>query len=114
MLVWADLLAAIFNESGDTLLQTMAREGLRLYFPAYLFAGCNIVLASAFSATGRPGPAFGLSLFRGCVGVLLVVFPLSALGGMTGVWLTVPVVELLALLGGGFLAVRTGLTAGDR
>lgn len=114
VLVWADPLAAIFNESGDTLLQTMAREGLRLYFPAYLFAGCNIVLASAFSATGRPGPAFGLSLFRGCVGVLLVVFPLSALGGMTGVWLTVPVVELLALLGGGFLAVRTGLTAGGR
>lgn len=98
--LWADPIAAVFNETGDPALQAIAVRGLKLYFPAFFFVGFNVVTASYFSAAGRPRPGFVVSVLRGLVLILPLTFLLAEWFGMTGVWLTFPVTEGLTALAG--------------
>jgi len=93
VLLWAGPIAAMFNESGDQVLQAIAVRGLKLYFPAFFFVGFNVVTAVYFSAAGRSVPGFVISILRGFVLVLPLTFLLAGLWGMTGVWLTFPAAE---------------------
>ena len=77
----------------------MGAEGLKHYFLACPFAGWNILLSVHFTSTDTPRPAHAISLLRGFLLILPLSFLLSALGGMTGLWLTFPATEgLVALL----------------
>lgn len=100
-----------FNSAQDAVLQAIAEDGLRLYFLAIPFAGCNIALSFFFTSTGRALPAHIISLLRGLVLIVPMAFLLSALFALTGVWLAFPMTELLvALCGFGILlfpAVRS-------
>lgn len=103
ILLGAHPLAMLFNRDGDPALQAIAVEGLKLYFTNCPFAGVSIVLAVYFTSTDNPFPAHVTSLLRGFVLVLPLAFGLSALWGMTGLWLTVPLTEVLtAALAGVF------------
>lgn len=105
--LWADPIAAVFNEAKDPALQAIAVRGLKLYFPAFFFVGFNVVAAVYFSAAGRPRPGFVISILRGLVLILPLTFLLAELWGMTGVWLTFPVTETLtALVGMAFLLLE--------
>lgn len=96
----ASPIAAAFNSEHNPLLQSIAVEGLRLYFFACPFAGFNIILSVFFTSTEQPGPAQILSLLRGFVVVLPAAFLLSAAFGTAGVWSAFPVTEfLVACLG---------------
>lgn len=86
---------AVFNNSGDTLLASIASHGIVLYFLAFPFVGINIISASVFSASARPIQAFILSCARGFAVILPCVFLLSHFFEMTGVWLSFPVSEAL-------------------
>lgn len=92
----AEPLAALFNRDRDPALQSIAVQGLRLYFLGCPWAGLNTVLAVYFTATDCPQPAHVISLLRGFVLILPLAFLLSALWGMTGLWLTFPITEGLA------------------
>lgn len=96
--VWADPLAALFNRDGDPELARLAINGLRIYFWGFLFAGPNIIAASFLGAVEQPRASFLLSLFRGGVGIALLVLLLSYLLGLTGIWLAFPVTEASTLL----------------
>ena len=93
----AEAVTAVFNSQGDALLQTTAVEGLRIYFTACPFLGCNIVLAGYFSASDRSIPAGIISLLRGFAVILPLAFLLSRWGGMQGLWAVFPVTEASAL-----------------
>lgn len=98
--VFADPIAAAFNEAGDVLLQQMARQGLRIYFVSCFFAGINIVLAIYFACVERARSANLISVLRGFVLVIPMAFLLAWLGGLTGLWCAVAVTEaLVAVLG---------------
>ena len=56
---------AAFNSAQDAALQSIAEDGLRLYFLAVPFAGCNIALSFFFTSIGRALPAHCISLLRG-------------------------------------------------
>ena len=99
-------IAALFNSENNPLLQSLAEYGLRLYFIACPFAGCNIILAVYFTSVERPRPGQLLSLLRGFVVILPMAFALSALFGLTGVWCAFPVTEALVALVGWFLLRR--------
>lgn len=101
-LAWAaaPTLAGWFNSEQNVLLQSLAEEGLRIYFVGFLFVGGNHLIAALLSTTGRARTAFGLSVFRGCVGITAAAVLLGALFGMTGIWMAYPVVELTTLLMG--------------
>ncbi len=95
LFVFADPIARIFNAENSAALQEIAVTGLKLYFISIPFAGFNIVLSTHFTSIERAIPAHILSLLRSLALVLPMAIVLSALWGMTGIWLTLPVTELV-------------------
>lgn len=91
-------LAALFNRDGDPVLAQMAQEGLKLYFIGFLFAGPNIIVAACLGAAEQPRASFLLSLFRGGVGIVVMVLVMAILFGVTGIWLAFPLTEALTLI----------------
>lgn len=102
---------AAFNSAQDAALQSIAEDGLRLYFLAIPFAGCNIALSFFFTSIGRALPAHCISLLRGLVLIVPMAFALSALFALTGIWLTFPVTELLVTVCGVVLYWRSMRTS---
>ena len=101
-------IAGVFNSDGNPTLQSIAEQGLRLYFAACPFAGCNVVLSIYFTSTDRPLPAHVISLLRGIFVILPAAFLLAWLGGMVGIWLAFPVTEFLVAVVAGVLLLWKG------
>ena len=91
----ASQITGIFNSEQNPMLQSIATDGLKLYFLACPFAGFNVIISIYFTSTERPLPAHILSLLRGFLIILPAAFLLSRLGGLAGVWCAFPVTELL-------------------
>ena len=94
--VFASPITAVFNSEHDPALAACAVPGLRIYFAGFLAACINILAAAYFSAAGQASRGFIISLVRSIIAIPPVLFALSALLGVTGVWLTFPAVEALA------------------
>ncbi len=88
-------ITALFNSEQNTVLQSMAEYGLLLYFLSIPFAGINTVLSGFFTALEIPLPAHAISLLRGLIIVIPAAYLLSALFGLTGIWLTLPITEAI-------------------
>lgn len=98
--VFAQPIAAIFNNECNAKLQEIAVTGLKLYFISAPFVGYNMILATFLTSVERALPAHILSVLRGLVFVIPTAFLLSYLWKMTGIWFTYPATEILvALLG---------------
>lgn len=95
---FAEPIVRIFNKEQNIQLANMAVTGLRIYFIAFLFAGVNIMCAAYFSAVDRPKNAFLISLLRGFALIIPFSFALSSLFGMTGIWISMAVTELIVLV----------------
>lgn len=96
--IWAEPMAGIFNREHDLELAALAKQGLRLYFTGFLFAGINIVGTNILSAVESVQWAFISSISRGFVAILIFAFLLSSLFGMPGVWLAFPCAEFVTML----------------
>lgn len=113
--LFAEPITSAFNSEGNPVLQSIAEEGLRLYFLYAPFAGFNIVLATFFASVQKNGFAQAISMLRGIVLIIPAVFILSNLYGMTGVWLAFPVVETAVMMCGiGLYLKMGGQTTGRR
>ncbi len=88
-------LTSIFNSENNQTLQTLAENGLKLYFIACPFIGFNIITATYFISTEKPLYAQIISLSRGFIILVPVAFLLSSLFKMTGVWCAYPVSECI-------------------
>ena len=99
----ADQIANIFNSEHNTLLQSIAVTGLKIYFTACVFAGFNIILSVYFTSTEHARPAHIISILRGFIIIIPMAFLLSSIGGMTVVWLTFPTTEFIVAVIGLFL-----------
>ena len=96
----AEPITIIFNSERNEVLQKIAVEGMKLYFMAVPFIGFNIVTSVFFSAIEKVLPAQSISLLRGIILMVPMSFLLAAVGGMTRIWLTVPVTEgIVTVLG---------------
>ena len=96
----ADPIAKIFNSENSLVLQSIATNGLKLYFIAVIFVGFNIILPMFFSSMEKAFLAQTISLLRGLIVIIPMAFILSALVGLTGVWLAFPITEsLVSILG---------------
>ena len=93
-----DPIVSIFNKERDPLLQTIATGGLCIYFVSYLASCFNIVFAGYLSAMERADFGFIISLMRGLVVIAPMAFLLSRFFGMTGIWVAVPVAEVITLI----------------
>lgn len=98
--VFADLITGVFNSKGNADLQTIATSGMKLYFIAAPFVGFNMVISSFFTSIEKAAPAYLISLLRGFVFIVPMVYLLSAFAELTGVWLAFPVTEgIVCVLG---------------
>lgn len=93
--IFAEPIASVFNSEKDLALQTMAVDGLKLYFISNLFTGFNIILSVFFTSVDRSWPAQVLSLLRGVLLIVPITFLMAFLFEMIGVWLAYPVTEIV-------------------
>lgn len=106
LFLFADPITQVFNSENSRQLQEIAVPGLRIYFISAVFVGANTVLSMYFTSVEQVLPAHIISLLHGVVVIIPMAFLLSALWGMTGVWLAFPLTELLVSLVGAWLFIR--------
>ena len=97
-LIFADGITSLFNKDNNITLQNIAINGLHIYFTAFIFAGYNIITCVYFSAMDNAKPSFIISILRGFIFIMPLIFILSYIFNMTGVWLSFPVAEILSSL----------------
>ena len=88
---------SIFTEPTPDLVE-VAVYAIRIYFIAYLPMGLNIISATFYQSLEASREATLISLGRGLFFLVPVLFLLSFLFGVGGIWATVPVSEFLTLL----------------
>lgn len=88
---------SIFTEPTPDLVE-VAVYAIRIYFIAYLPMGLNIISATFHQSLEASREATLISLGRGLFFLVPVLFLLSFLFGVGGIWATVPVSEFLTLL----------------
>lgn len=101
--VW--LLATVFRQpivaafsNGDMELQTLAAEAATFVTLHYLISFVNIVGCSMHTAVARPIESAVIALCRSIIFVLLPLFVLTPIIGNLGIWLSMPIAELLTLM----------------
>jgi putative MATE family efflux protein len=104
--VFAGPITDVFNSENNTGLQRLATAGLRIYFLSNVFVGYNTILATFFTSVEKVLPAHVLSILRGFILIIPMAFLLSVIWGITGVWLSYPVTELIAAAAGAVLYYR--------
>lgn len=103
----AEQITGIFNSEQNAVLQSIAVEGLRLYFIACPFAGFNIIISMYYASTDYPLPASIISVLRGFVVIVPMALIFSSAAKIAGVWCAFPGTELLvAIVGVIFFAVH--------
>lgn len=97
-------LVSVFNSGSDQELKDIAEHGLRLYFVYMPFMGLNLILSVYFTSIEKPFPAQLISLLRGTLLVIPLAFIFYSLRMINGIWLTIPIAELItAIVGGAML-----------
>lgn len=96
--IFAEAIVVVFNKDDNLRLSQIAVKGLRIYFTTFAFSGINILCATYFSAVDNPKNAFVISILRGFIVIVPAAFILSGFFGINGVWVAMPVTELMVLL----------------
>ncbi len=96
-LLFSNQAIAIFLSKESGTFQ-MAKDGLLMFLPAYLFMGFNIFFSAMFTALSNGKISATISVLRSLVFIILALLILPNLLGINGVWLAVPVAELLAII----------------
>jgi Na+-driven multidrug efflux pump len=86
----------IFVESEA--VHQMIRSGMPIFALSFLFAGINVITSFYFTSIGKAKESAAISSARGLVILLIAIFTLPPLLGMTGVWLAAPITEILTLV----------------
>lgn len=89
----SDQMIKVFNSDQNAVIALLAREGLKIYFIGFFFAGINIIISMYLSAAERGMLAFLVSVARGCIVLVPMVLLLSRIWEMTGVWLSFVITE---------------------
>ncbi|MGM8211174.1 MATE family efflux transporter [Virgibacillus sp. W0430] len=99
----ASNLIAIFGVT-STEIATMATNGLKLFFLAYLFMGINFTYMTYYQSIGQVKPSMAITVWRGFVFLPILLVLLPILFGSNGIWLALPVSEAIVAI---FLLIYT-------
>lgn len=92
--IWTPEVLAIFMKDPEVLAVTI--PGMRIMLSALTFIGPSILFITAFQGLSMGGMALWLSLIRQFILFIPVLFLLEYLFGLTGIWLTLPVSDILS------------------
>lgn len=95
--IGASPLVAMFGIVSNEITE-LAVTGIRLFFIGYIFMGINFIYLTYFQSIGKVRPSLFITLFRGFILLLLMLFILPKFLGTNGVWLALPVSEALVTL----------------
>ncbi len=76
----------------------MAKTGLLMFLPAYIFMGFNIFFSAMFTSLSNGKISASISLLRTFVFLVSSLIILPQIFGLNGVWIAVPVAEFLAFI----------------
>lgn len=96
--IFAREIIGIFLDANHAQALNFAVYGARLYAFAFLVNGLNIVASGYFTAICNPKNAVLIALSKGIVWIGIGIVMLPQIFGIKGIWLTVPVAELLTLI----------------
>lgn len=99
-------IVSIFNNSGNQELRFIAEPGIKLYFTSTVFVGINLTIATYFTSIENALPAHILTILRGFAIIIPLAYLMSAIWGMTGVWLAYPITELVVAVAGAIYLVK--------
>lgn len=96
-IVFPELIVKIFVKPTDTVL-AIAINSIRIYSTAFIIMGINMVSGAYFQSIELAKQSFIIAFCRGLLFVSICVFVLPLFIGINGVWLSVPIGELLTLI----------------
>lgn len=93
-----DQLVTLFSGDQSAQYHQMASQAMSLYFLLFLAAGPNYLLAAYLQSTGKPTLSILINCLKGFVLVILCLGVLPDWLGLSGVWLSRSLAEILTLL----------------
>ncbi|MYL71573.1 MATE family efflux transporter [Halobacillus litoralis] len=96
-LLTAPLLVSLFGLESEE-VRELAVQGIRLFFVGYLFLGLNFVYMTYFQSIGKIRPSVIIILLRSFAFILVLLWMLPKLLGISGVWLALPIAEMMVAL----------------
>ena len=95
--LFAKELTGLFTkDKGELFINTT--KGLRIYFIAFIFAGTNILTITFFQSIEQSKNALIISTLRGIALVMVLLLILPRNFGIDGVWMTIPLAELMTFI----------------
>lgn len=91
-------LTKIFITEFNPELMSLSITGIRLYFISFIFMGLNTVIVSYLQSMEYSRASISISIGRGLVFVIAGIIILPIIFGINGVWLTIPLAEIIALI----------------
>lgn len=82
----------------DASISAMVRSGVLIYMFSFPLAGFNTILSFYFTSIGKAKESAVISSSRGIVVLLICIFTLPVIFGITGVWFVGPVTEGVTIL----------------
>lgn len=89
-------IVGIFISGGDAAV--MASKGLPFYAAGFVFMAINICMAGYYQSVERAGMAVLVTVLRGIIFIVIAFCVMPMLWGDYGLWLAVPVAEILTTL----------------
>jgi putative MATE family efflux protein len=102
--IFAPQLVAIFSK--DTELIAIAVPGMRIFLSSLIVIGPTIMFITTFQGLGKGKDAMVLSLARQFIFFLPAMYLLAELMGLTGIWLSMPVSDILGAVTAGLWLYR--------
>ena len=90
-------LIMMFVSDNEAVLD-LALHGSKIYAFTFFFNGLNILFSGYFTSIGDALSSIIVAVCRGMIFILLGISILPQFIGISGVWMTVPVAEVLTLL----------------
>lgn len=100
-----DFIVGIFAAKGTHIFE-LARGGFSIFAISFLFAGFNIFVSSLFTALSNGVISAAISFLRSFVVLIGCLLLLPLILGITGIWLAVPVAEIMTLAVCAFFVIR--------
>lgn len=82
----------------NNMVKSMVQSGIWIFTLSFLFSGINTITSFYFTSIGKAKESAIISSLRGLIVLLICIFTLPALFGMTGVWMVAPVTEAITVL----------------
>ena len=100
--IWGGFIIGIFSK-GNQELMSLAKTALFYISFAYLISFLNIISTSFLTSIEKPIESVVVSLGRSIVFIAIPLFILPDLIGAKGIWLSIPIAELMCLVVSYFL-----------